>query len=392
MDDAPAARGRPRGRRGAFARSSPTAPSCTPTATGCSARRRRRGRAPGGAAARLARAARSSRGAARCARGCTRSRPTSACERSSAGPSGCCRSTTARRRPPRRPGRPLVESVWVEPYPDERLGLEDGLAGPEARYEQRESVELAFIAALQHLPARQRAVLILRDVLGFSAREVAAALEMSPRVGRQRAAARPQDRRRAAPRPQPAGDARARSATQGLRAIVDRYVDAWERADVDAVVEMLAEDGAFDDAARCPPGTAGARRWRRSSRRHRWRATSAGASWPARANGQPAFGNYRWDAARQAFVRQRPRRAHARRRGDRARSPPSSIPSCSSTLRAAGRGAARPMIERPCRGSGMYWRRPRTPMSRAEDGRSRPLPARDPGSAVSLLAPCDSPA
>src|SRR5215218_2463783 len=73
---------------------------------------------------------------------------------------------------------PLVESVWLEPYPDERHVLEDGLAGPEARYEQRESVELAFIAALQHLPARQRAVLILRDVLGFSARETAAALEM----------------------------------------------------------------------------------------------------------------------------------------------------------------------------------------------------------------------
>src|SRR5687768_4396501 len=78
------------------------------------------------------------------------------------------------------PGEPLVESVWVEPYPDERLGLEDGLAGPEARYERRESVELAFIAALQHLPARQRAVLILRDVLGFSAREVAATLETTP--------------------------------------------------------------------------------------------------------------------------------------------------------------------------------------------------------------------
>src|SRR5215218_9610292 len=71
------------------------------------------------------------------------------------------------------PGRPIVESVWVEPYPDERLGLDDALAGPDAHYEQRESVELAFIAALQHLPARQRAVLILRDVLGFSAREVA---------------------------------------------------------------------------------------------------------------------------------------------------------------------------------------------------------------------------
>src|SRR5919198_826186 len=77
------------------------------------------------------------------------------------------------------PREPVVESVWVEPYPDELIGVEDGLAGPEARYEQREGVELAFIAALQLLPANQRAVLILRDVLGFSAREVAGTLETS---------------------------------------------------------------------------------------------------------------------------------------------------------------------------------------------------------------------
>jgi RNA polymerase sigma-70 factor (ECF subfamily) len=69
-------------------------------------------------------------------------------------------------------GAPLVESVWLEPYPDEALGLADGYANPDACYEQREAVELAFIASLQHLPAKQRAVLILRDVLGFSAREV----------------------------------------------------------------------------------------------------------------------------------------------------------------------------------------------------------------------------
>src|SRR5262245_11332939 len=78
------------------------------------------------------------------------------------------------------PGEPVTEAVWLEPYPDEQLGLGNGMAGPEARYEQREGVELAFIAALQHLPARQRAVLILRDVLGFSARETAAVLETTP--------------------------------------------------------------------------------------------------------------------------------------------------------------------------------------------------------------------
>ena len=74
------------------------------------------------------------------------------------------------------PGRPITESVWIEPYPHEQIGVDDGYAAPEARYEQREAVELAFIAALQRLPATQRAVLILRDVLGFSAHEVAATL------------------------------------------------------------------------------------------------------------------------------------------------------------------------------------------------------------------------
>src|SRR5580704_9081275 len=74
------------------------------------------------------------------------------------------------------PGEPLVESVWIEPYPDEILGVPDGFAAPDARYEQREGVELAFVAALQHLPANQRATLILREVLGFSAKEAAASL------------------------------------------------------------------------------------------------------------------------------------------------------------------------------------------------------------------------
>src|SRR5437899_10012303 len=74
-------------------------------------------------------------------------------------------------------GPPELEASWIDPYPNELVGLDDELAGPEARYEQRETVELAFIAALQHLPARQRAALILRDVLGFSGAEVAVALD-----------------------------------------------------------------------------------------------------------------------------------------------------------------------------------------------------------------------
>jgi RNA polymerase sigma-70 factor (ECF subfamily) len=134
---------------------------------------------------------------------------------------------------------PLVESVWVEPYSDASLG--DGFAAPEARYEQRESVELAFVAALQHLPARQRAVLILRDVLGFSGAEVAAALEMSADAvysALQRAHKSVEERLPAESQQatlRALGDAR-------VGEIVERYIDAWERADVDEIVSMLAEE------------------------------------------------------------------------------------------------------------------------------------------------------
>ena len=197
-------------------------------------------------------------------------------------------------------GEPLVESVWVEPYPDERLGLEDGLVSPEARYEQRESVELAFIAALQHLPARQRAVLILRDVLGFSAREVADVLETTPPgvdSALQRAHKAVDERL-----PERSQQAVLRSLDdQGVREIVDRFVDAWERADVDAVVAMLASDGAMT----MPPlptwyrgreAVAGFLKAEVLRRDKRWRIV------PVRANGQLAFGNYRWDEERATFV------------------------------------------------------------------------------------------
>jgi RNA polymerase sigma-70 factor, ECF subfamily len=142
------------------------------------------------------------------------------------------------------PGEPLIESVWVEPYPDEKLGIEDGFAAPEARYEQRESLELAFIAALQHLPARQRAVLILREVLGYSAQEVADLLETtvaSVNSALQRARASADERL-----PERSQQATLRAlGDDALAEIVDSYVNAWENGDVEAVVSMLTEDASF---------------------------------------------------------------------------------------------------------------------------------------------------
>jgi len=192
------------------------------------------------------------------------------------------------------PGEPIVESVWVEPYPDESMGLADGLAGPAARYEQREGVELAFVAALQHLPATQRAVLILREVLGFSAKEVAESLETtvaSVNSGLQRA-------RKAVDERLPEQSQQATLRTLGdeaLRDMVNGYVDAWERNDVETVVAMLTEDATFA----MPPLAS----WFRG----REAIAAFLAGWPlsgswqwrvvhARANGQPALAYYAWDA------------------------------------------------------------------------------------------------
>ena len=187
-------------------------------------------------------------------------------------------------------GKPLVESVWVEPFPDERLPAGDDEASPEARYEQRESVELAFTAALQHLPPLQRAALILTDVLGFSPGEVAETLEATPASvysALQRARKATDDR--LPDRSQQ--ETREALGEDSARDLVDRFMKAWEGADVDAIRDLLTDDAVlamppwsewFDgrDAVieflpRGPmrPG-------------RRWKAL------PTEANGQPAFGAY----------------------------------------------------------------------------------------------------
>ena len=176
----------------------------------------------------------------------------------------------------------LGEVVWLQPYPDTFLhGANDGAPGPEARYEQAEAISLAFVTALQVLPPRQVAVLLLRDVLGFHADEVAGMLgttveSVTSALKRARASLQ-----------------RRPLATVGSRAeeaIVAKFVRAWESADVDALVTLLTDDvfvsmppmpyeyQGRDVVAGFCGGLFGAGR--------RFDLV------PARANGQPAFGAY----------------------------------------------------------------------------------------------------
>lgn len=183
---------------------------------------------------------------------------------------------------------PRTEVAWLGPYPDATLG--DGPVSPAARYEQREAVELAFVAALQHLPGNQRAALLLFEVLGFAAHEIAdvmgtttasvtSALQRARRVVAERVPDAPQQAtlRRL-------GDAR-------VRAVVGRFTAAMEAGDADALVALLAEDvtwsmppmphwyrgrdAVMDFARAVPLGSCG--RWRH-------RTTTA--------NGQPAVVSY----------------------------------------------------------------------------------------------------
>jgi RNA polymerase sigma-70 factor, ECF subfamily len=190
------------------------------------------------------------------------------------------------------PGTPLAESTWLDPYPEQ--------SAPEASYEQREGIELAFVAALQHLRANQRAVLILRDVLGFTAHETATMLEttvasVNSALQRARAAVRARV---------PARTQQATLRALGrdrLRELVDRYIDAWERCDVEAFTALLVQDATFAMPPLAtwytPRETIAA--WARESTMSgtwRWRVL------PTSANAQPALAFYAWDGPFAAYL------------------------------------------------------------------------------------------
>ncbi len=196
------------------------------------------------------------------------------------------RSLNALRARSLRPGR-------LEPYPDALLeDVPDRSPGPAARYEAREAVELAFIIALQGLPARQRAVLVLRDVLGFSAAEVAGMLdtgEVAVKGALQRA-------RAAVDRERPA-----RPPSAHERDVVGRFAEAVERADVDALVALLTGDARLT----MPPLPLVYRGHEAIAAFLREREDVRGAPLrlvPTRANTQPAFGAYLHEQPRGLFV------------------------------------------------------------------------------------------
>jgi RNA polymerase sigma-70 factor (ECF subfamily) len=187
-----------------------------------------------------------------------------------------------------------TESVWLEPYPDVLLDdIPERAPGPAARYEARESVELAFIAALQGLPPRQRAALVLRDVLGFRNAEVAEMLdtgELSVKGALQRARATlrarlPAADRERAPLPNSASE----------RQLVGRFADAFQSGDVDELVTLLTDDALLT----MPPLPLEYQGHETIAAFLRYRVPLRGAPMhvvPTRANTQPALGCYLQDA------------------------------------------------------------------------------------------------
>jgi RNA polymerase sigma-70 factor (TIGR02960 family) len=183
-----------------------------------------------------------------------------------------------------------AEPIWLEPYPDVLLeGIPDDAPGPEARYETKEAIALAFIVGLQHLPPPQRAVLVLRDVLGYRAGEVAEMLDsteasVNSLLRRARATFEtrlPAAGRERAPVPN----------SKREREVIGSFADAIEAGDIDAVVALLTDDAWLTMPPepweyQGPTAIAGFVRNREAHLGGRLRLV------PTRANGQPAFGCY----------------------------------------------------------------------------------------------------
>jgi RNA polymerase sigma-70 factor (TIGR02960 family) len=183
-----------------------------------------------------------------------------------------------------------TEPIWLEPYPDVLLGeIPDRSPGPEARYETREALELAFISALQSMPPRQRAALVLRDVLGFRTAEIADMLdtgEASVKGALQRARAGLEARLPAADR-----DRAPRPNSASERQLVGRFADAVQGGDIDDIVALLTDDALLT----MPPQPLEYQGHAPIAAFLRQRAELRGAPLrvvPTRANTQPAFGCY----------------------------------------------------------------------------------------------------
>ena len=197
--------------------------------------------------------------------------------------------------PTKPPLAPVVEPIWLEPIPDDLLI--EGDSGPEARYTSRESVTLAFLAALQILPSRQRVILILRDVLDWQASQTATLLGLTvPAVNSALHRARTTLAKHYHPNESHKKPNLHEANATAVQSLLDRYVKAWENADIDGLVALLKEDATFP----MPPSPS----WYRGKgairtfiaqkildgdARGRYRFV------PTRANGQPAFGWYRRD-------------------------------------------------------------------------------------------------
>jgi len=192
-----------------------------------------------------------------------------------------------------------VAPTWLEPYPDQVDALSDGYPSPEARYEQRETVELAFVCALQHIPHRQRAVLILRDVLGFSARETAETLDTtaaSVNSALQRA-------RQTVESQLPGATQLTTLRSLGeerLREIAQRFMEAFESGDVTTIMSLLTEDVAFSMPAE------GTQCHGQDAVSHSWLMPDGPPNSlryiQTQANGQLAFGVYRIDPASGSYL------------------------------------------------------------------------------------------